>query len=235
MATASQLLAKLKTLRYSVNDKSFSVSANLIETTYRSSAYALLEDSVSQAAAVGISIMLKGFGNAAPKYSYVQGADIYLPTSPPASYPAMDIMTYFLFETRNAMRAIKVCEIRRKAAQNTITPNSFVYFSAEYEARGGLELGEMWNTLITQGKIAQGNLTYYPSYCYNQLYLLYPNWKTDSTQLSGAIDAVLRSGYSTGGTRRDIYTADYNTYKNNPAYQASYAKATCTGSSLNFP
>jgi hypothetical protein len=182
MATASQLLAKLKTLHYDSAQKDilFSDATALIETTYRTSAYALLEDSVSQAAAVGISIILKGLGNGAGRgYSYVQGADIYMPATPPvnypASYPAMDVMTYFLFETRNAMRAIKVCEIRRKAALNTITADSFINFQGEYEARGGLEVGEMWNTLITQGKLVKGSLTRFALYCYNDFICLTPN------------------------------------------------------------
>jgi hypothetical protein len=108
MATASQLLAKLKTLQYSGSTKPYSDAVSLIETTYRTQAYTLLEKSVSEAAAVGISIELKGLGTLGGGYSYVDGADIYMPTVPAQAYPSMDIMTYFLFETRNATRAIRV-------------------------------------------------------------------------------------------------------------------------------
>jgi hypothetical protein len=235
MATASQLLEKLKTLKYSSSPNSFIDAAEMIEVTYSSQAYALLEKSVAEAAAVGISIQLKGLGSAVGGYSYVEGANIYMPSVPAqASYPAMDIMTYFLFETRNATRAIKVCELRRKSALNQIASNSHVYFMGEYEAKGGLELGEMWDVLIKEGKIAAGSLTRYAWYCYNTLYKTYPNWRNSgSTDLGKAIDSVLNTSYASGGTRRDAYANDFKLYNTNATYKGIYSKATCTGASLS--
>jgi hypothetical protein len=235
MATASQLIAKFKATKYFGSNQPFLDAASLIETTYRTKAYALLEDSVSQAAVDGISIEFKGLGDAAPEYSYVLWADIYMPTNPPMFYPPMDIMTYFLFETRNAMRAKKSCELRRKAAHNEIVSNSYVYFCGEYEARGGLEIGEMWDALIKEKKLTVDDLTYYPSYCYNKLYKLYPNWKIQgSPDLGKAIDSVLNSSYSTGGTRRDTYAKEFKDYTTVPKYKA-HANSTCIGSSLSTP
>jgi hypothetical protein len=242
MATASQLLAKLKTLQYSGSTKPYSDAVSLIETTYRTQAYALLEKSVSEAATVGISIELKGLGDRGGGYSYVEGANIFMPTVPvprvPASdtYPPMDIMTYFLFETRNATRAVKVCELRRKAALNQIASSSFAYFMGEYEARGGLELGEMWDALIKEGKIASGSLSRYAWYCYNTLYKTYPNWRiSGNPDLGKAITKVLDSSYASGGTRRDAYVSEFNDYNTVPLYKDSQAKATCTGASLSTP
>jgi hypothetical protein len=244
MATASQLLAKLKTLQYSGSTKPYSDAVSLIETTYRTQAYALLEKSVSEAAAVGISIELKGLGDRGGGYSYVEGANIFMPTVPvprvPASdtYLPMDIMTYFLFETRNATRAIKQCELRRNAARNvwdSTILNSFVYFCGEYETRGGLELGEMWDALIKEGKIASGSLTPHARYCYS-FYKAYLSWRTNSSVLGKAITEVLNSSYrGGGGTRREAYALDYDECITVPKYKASLSSATCAGSTLSTP
>jgi hypothetical protein len=140
-----------------------------------------------------------------------------------------------LFETRNATRAIKVCELRRKAALNQIASSSFAYFMGEYEARGGLELGEMWDALIKEGKIASGSLSRYARYCYNDLYKTYPNWRpTGNTDLGKAITKVLDSSYASGGTRRDAYVSEFQLYNTDIRYKGQ-AQATCTGASLSTP
>jgi hypothetical protein len=244
MATASQLLSKLKTLQYSGSTKPYSDAVILIETTYRTRAYALLEKSVSEAAAVGISIELKGLGVRGDGYSYVEWANIFMPTVPKPRVPAsdtylpMDIMTYFLFETHNATRAVKFCELRRNAARNVYDSqilNSFVYFCGEYEARGGLELGEMWDTLIKDGKIASGSLTPHARYCYN-FYKAYLNWRTDSSVLGKAINEVLNSSYrGGGGTRREAYALDYDDCITKTDHKQSLLSATCAGSTLSTP
>jgi hypothetical protein len=244
MSTASQLLAKLKTLQLSVSTKPYSDAVILIETTYRTQAYTLLEKSVSEAAAVGISIELKGLGAKGNGYSYVEWANIFMPDKPAPRVPAsdtylpMDIMTYFLFETRNATRAVKFCELRRNAARNVYDSqilNSFVYFCGEYETRGCLELGEMWDALIKEGKIASGSLTPHARYCYN-FYKTYPNWRTDSTVLGKAINEVLNTSYrGGGGTRREAYALDYDACITDPKYKPSLLSATCAGSTLSTP
>jgi hypothetical protein len=244
MATASQLLAKLKTLQYLGNTKPYSDAVTLIETTYRTRAYALLEKSISEASAVGISIELKGLGTRGNGYSYVEWANIFMPTNPAPRVPTsdtylpMDIMTYFLFETRNATRAIKQCELRRNAARNVYDStivNNFVNVCGEYEARGGLELGEMWDTLIKDGKIASGSLTPHARYCYG-FYKAYLNWRTDSSVLVKAVTEVLDSSYrGGGGTRRIAYALDYDACITDPTIKPSLLSATCAGSTLSTP
>jgi hypothetical protein len=244
MANTPQLLAKLKTLQYSGSTKPYSDAVSLIETTYRTQAYALLERSVSESAAVGILIELKGLGTRGGGYSYVEWANIFMPANPAPRVPAsdtylpMDIMTYFLFETRNATRAIKYCELRRNAARNVYDSqilNSFVYFCGEYETRSGLELGEMWDALIKEGKTASGSLTPHARYLYN-LYKTYPTWRSSSSVLGKAIDSTLNSSYrGGGGTRREAYALDYDDCITLDPYKQSLLNATCAGSTLSTP
>jgi hypothetical protein len=192
----------------------------------------LLADSVSKAAAVGTTIEYKGFST--ETYSYVRFANIFMPTPSARTLSSQDAMTYFLFESRNAMRAKQFCELLRNAVSNLIVVNDFVRLSAEYETRGGLEIGRMWQQIIDRygAGVVPSNISRY----YYNLYLKSPSWETVPSQLTQAINDVLISKYSSGTsnglTRQQQYTNDYNTYRTNPKYQ-SYKTFACSGSGLN--
>ncbi len=101
MATAVELVAKFKSI--------FSSGGTFLESYGSIARDKLLVDSVNQAMADGVSIEFKGYGT--DTYPYTDVNSIYLP--PPNLNPitASEAMTIFLFESRNAMRAKRFCEL----------------------------------------------------------------------------------------------------------------------------
>lgn len=228
MATATQLVEAFR--------KDFSSAAGLLSNYGIIARDGLLADSVSKAAAIGTTIEYKGFGT--DTYSYVRFANIFMPVSDPAKpLSSQDAMSYFLFESRNAMRAKQFCELVKNAVSNLITANDFARLTIEYETRGGLEIGRMWQQIIDRYGAGASPATKSKSeYFYRNLYLKAPNWETVPSQLKQMIDNVLISVYSSGKnqglTRLQKYTNDYNDYKADVAYQ-SYKTFSCSGSNLN--
>jgi hypothetical protein len=228
MATATQLVEAFR-----VN---FSGAAGLISNYGAIARDGLLADSVSKAAAVGTTIEYKGFGSGS--YSYVKFANIFMPTSSARALSSQDAMTYFLFESRNTMRAKQFCELVKNAVSNLISANNFVKLYCEYETRGGLEIGRMWQQIIdrygTGSAPVAGSIS---QYYYKDVYLKTPAWETVPSQLTQAINDVLVSKYVAGSdkglTRQQVYTRDYNDYRTDPRYQ-TYKTFACSGSNLNL-
>jgi hypothetical protein len=104
MATVSSLLAAFKNL--------FPDGGALLESYGAVARDGLLADSVSRATTDGVSIEFKGFGN--DTYPFTRTNSVYLPPSNLRVMSAAEAMTVFLFETRNAMRAKKYCELKKK-------------------------------------------------------------------------------------------------------------------------
>lgn len=227
MATVSGLLTAFKNL--------YSQAGVLIESYGAVARDGLLADSVSQATTDGVSIEFKGYGTDTYPYTIVNS--VYMPPPNLRTISASDAMTVFLFETRNAMRAKKYCELNKKAALNQIAANSFATFMAEYETRGGLEIGRMWQQII--GRYGQSHTpTSGWSKYYYDLYLSAPNWETNSTQLSSVINSVLATVYQSGqyqGKSRQWYYINVNyTDVTSTAKKASYASSTCSGNTLVY-
>lgn len=226
MATVSGLLTAFKSL--------FPQAGTLIESYGAIARDGLLTDSVNQAATDGVSIEFKGYGTDTYPYTIVNS--VYLPPPSLRTVSASDAMTVFLFETRNAMRAKKYCELNKKAALNQISANSFATFLAEYETRGGLETGKMWQQIIDRYGQSHTPTSGWSKYYYN-LYLSAPSWETNSTQLSSLINSVLPSIYSSGryqGKTRQWYYINVN-YKNvTTTTQSYYSSSTCSGNALVY-
>lgn len=239
MATASELVAAFKNLT------GYKAAAELIEACGAKARDEFLKFSVDEAAKDGISIEFGGyavdkdeFGKFVGYASYAHTIKntIFMPHPSVRTMTTQNAMTWFLFETRNAMRAKKYCELYRDAAKGIKLQNSFVYFMAEYEARGGLEVGKLWQQLITTYKKnpSSGQSSYY----YN-LYQASPNWEKDSKQLGKAMETVLNepfdSGKYKGKTRRQSYAeVHFQHYAvTNKAYY-SHPTRTCAGSDLKL-
>jgi hypothetical protein len=227
MATVSGLLTAFKNL--------FPQAGALIESYGAVARDGLLADSVNQGTIDGVSIEFKGYGTDSYPYTIVNS--VYLPPSNLRVMSAPDAMTVFLFETRNAMRAKKYCELNKKAALNQLSANSFATFMAEYETRGGLEVGKMWQQIIDRYGQSHTPTSGWAKYYYN-LYLSAPSWETNSTQLSSVINSVLASLYQSGqyqGKSRQWYYVNVN-YADvtSAAKKASYASSTCSGNTLVY-
>jgi hypothetical protein len=226
MATVSGLLTAFKNL--------FPQAGALIESYGAIARDGLLTNSVNQAAADGVSIELKGYGTDTYPYTIVNS--VYLPPPSLRTISASDAMTIFLFETRNAMRAKKYCELNKKAALNQISANFFATFMAEYETRGGLETGKMWQQIIDRYGQNHTPVSGWSKYYYN-LYLSAPSWETNTTQLSSVIKNVLSSVYSSGqhqGKSRQWYYVNVN-HKNITTINQSYhSSSTCSGNALVY-
>lgn len=115
MASTTELLASFKNL--------FPQAGSLLESYGAVARDGLLADSVRQATADGISIEFKGYSKDTYPGTIINS--IYMPEPIKRTLSASDAMTYFLFETRNAMRAKKYCELYKKAALGQIDSNSF--------------------------------------------------------------------------------------------------------------
>jgi hypothetical protein len=138
MATVSALLTTFKNL--------FPQAGALIESYGAVARDGLLADSVNKATTDGVSIEFGGYEN--DTYPATRINRVYVPDPKVRILSASEAMTGFLFETRNAMRAKKYCELCRNAALNQISVNSFATFMGEYKTRGGLEIGRMWQQII---------------------------------------------------------------------------------------
>jgi hypothetical protein len=242
MATASELITALRNLKENPNDpksvvQPYKSTADLIDAHGAQACHILLNNSISQAAAVGISIEFGGYakdndGVYVP-YAHTRTNTIFMPHPSLGKLPIEDAMTWFLFETRNAMRAQKVCQLRRDTAKGLKTKDQFINLMGEYETRGGLEIGQMWQTIISKYR---KNPSSERSTYYHGLYKSSPNWENDPQQLSSAVNGVLISKYQSGQyqgkTRRQVYDEiHYSHVINNKAYY-SHPSITCTGNDL---
>jgi hypothetical protein len=226
MATVSGLLTAFKNL--------FPQAGALIESYGAIARDGLLTNSVNQATTDGVSIEFKGYGTDTYPYTIVNS--VYLPPPNLKTMSAADAMTIFLFETRNAMRAKKYCELKKRAALNQITSSSFATFMAEYETRGGLEIGKMWKQIIDRYGQSHIPTSGWAKY-YHGLYLSAPNWETDSTQLTSAINSVLSSVYGSGqhqGKPRKWYYENVNYKSVTTTNQSLYSSSTCSGNALVY-
>jgi hypothetical protein len=146
-------------------------------------------------------------------------------------------MTAFLFETRNAMRAKKYCELNRNSALNQISVNSFATFMGEYETRGGLEIGRMWQQIIDRYGQSHTPTSGWPKYYYN-IYLSAPDWENNSAQLSAAIKDALNTTYAPGsaygGKSRQWYYTNIIYQDVAVTRKNSYASLTCSGNALVY-
>jgi hypothetical protein len=200
-----------------------------------------LQFSVDEAAKAGISIEFGGYSIVKDKYGNDQYATyaqtisntIFMPHPSVRTLTTENAMTWFLFETRNAMRAQKYCQLHSEVAKGLKDKNQFIYFIAEYEVRGGLEVGQLWNTLIAKYKKSP---TPGQSLYYHNLYTASPNWETDSVQLSKAMENNLNTPYDSGSnqskTRRQVYGEDFSYYAvTNKNY---FSTKTCTANDLKL-
>jgi hypothetical protein len=105
----------------------------------------------------------------------------------------------------------------------------------EYETRGGLETGRMWQQIIDRYGQSHTPNSGWPKY-YHGLYLSAPNWETNSAQLSSAINGVLATVYQSGqyaGKSRQWYYLNVN-YSHITANNSYYGARTCTGNDLVY-
>jgi hypothetical protein len=239
MASALELIAALKGKDPSGRDY-FPAAATLIESYGAVARDQLLADSVNQATADGVSIVFKGFNTkSTDPYpgTYINSITMPQPSAYPSTNPltAAEAMTYFLFETRNAMRAKKYCEVSKKVALSIITSDEFAWKFGEFEARGGLEIGRMWKQISDRygsSKLPSSGLAKY----HYDLYVKTPNWETDVTQLNAATNSILSETYKGGDhkgrTRQWYYLNILLPDRLNPKYFSYFAQSTCSGSAL---
>jgi hypothetical protein len=237
MANVSGLLAALEVPEYPINSgkKPFSSIKVLIESYGAVARDGLLADSVSQATADGVSIEFKGFGDPGRTYPYTRINSVFLPSPEYRAMTAQEGMTVFLFETRNAMRARKYCELRKQAALNQITKEIFIKKMAEYETRGGLEVGKTWQQIVDRYGSAHTPPAGWPKY-YHGLYLKAPQWETNAAQLDAVISSVLSSVYSSGDDAGQSRSWAYENRHYNPiiSNRSAYSSQTCTGNNLTY-
>ncbi|MGB7414488.1 MAG: hypothetical protein WA902_09795 [Thermosynechococcaceae cyanobacterium] len=244
MATPSELITALRNLKNDQdtgpNPYPYKSAADLIVSCGAVARDIFLKSSVDNAAAKGISIEFGGYSKdkngAFEYYAHTINNTIFMPHPSVRTLAIEDAMTWFLFETRNAMRAQQYCQLYRDAAKGVKLLDSFVYFAAEYETRGGLEVGEMWQKIIsTYKKSPTSSLSTY----YYNLYKKAPNWINDSKQLGTLMDDVLRSQYTAGKdkgkSRRQKYGELFTLYTTGAgkAYY-SHPSVTCTGNNLKL-
>jgi hypothetical protein len=240
MATPSELIAALRNLKNGQANP-YKSAADLIDACGAEARDKFLQFSVDEAAKAGISIEFGGYAIVKDKYGKDQYSTyahtisntIFMPHPSVRTLTTENAITWFLFETRNAMRAQKYCQLHKEVANGFKDKNQFIYFMAEYEVRGGLEVGQLWSALIAK---YQKSPTRGQSLYLHNLYTASPNWATDPGQLSKAMENNLNTPYDSGSvqdkTRRQAYGDIFPFYAvTNKAY---FSTKTCTGSNLNL-
>jgi hypothetical protein len=236
MATASQLLLKFK--------QDFPDAGTKFESYGAITRDQFLTEAVNNAAAAGVSIEYGGYVNNGPQTSI---NTIFMPYPSYQTLTAIDAMTWFLFETRNAMRAKEYCAIyKRIATETTFAQDSFAWLIAKHEALGGIEVGEMWQKILNKyASTAEGKRIHTPpvgsrSKYFYDLYLAAPNWKAnnyDNAQLTKTIKDILISKHSTGQykgqTRSFSYGQKYQDFRKDVESMNFYRRTNCTGPDLD--
>lgn len=240
MATPSELIAALRNLKNGQANP-YKSTADLIDACGAEARDKFLQSSVDEAAKIGISIEFGGYATFKDKYGNDQYATyaqtisntIFMPHPNVRTLTTENAMTWFLFETRNVMRAQKYCQLYKEVANASKDENQFIYFMSEYEVRGGLEVGQLWSALIAKYKKSP---TPGQSLYYHNLYTASPNWATDPGQLSKAMEDNLNAPYDSGSnqtkTRRQVYGGDFSYYAvTNKNY---FSTKTCTANDLKL-
>jgi hypothetical protein len=145
-SSVSELLTALST----VSNGKFSEAAKLIQRYPL--AMALMNEAVMTANQKGLTIKYRGIGTVS-LYPYAYGVDFYSSQLADFQKPPERVMTYFLFEMQNAIRAREYGELLNKARNSaTFSSDSYVFLVLQYEAEGGIRVGRMWDEIIAAGK-----------------------------------------------------------------------------------
>jgi hypothetical protein len=124
---------------------------------------------------------------------------------------------------------------RKQAALNQIPKEIFIKKMAEYETRGGLEVGKMWQQIVDRYGSAHTPPAGWPKY-YHGLYLKAPQWETNIAQLDAVISSVLSSIYSSGDDAGKSRSWAYENrhYKHVIDNRSYYSSQTCLGNNLTY-
>jgi hypothetical protein len=205
MATnASELLAQLS--------KKFPDAVKVIQK-YPAS-LKLLNSTVDEANRKGLTLIYGGIGTQS-LYPYAQGVNFY--SSQLAAYqsPPERVANYFLFEMQNAMRAPEYAKVVYRAQNEAgFSSNSYVYLILEFETRGALPVGSMWNDIVAASGITLESKSAY----YRGLYLEFLQKKQqvgESAALTATIQKVRYTQYEdgSGDTRETRYNRNHEQYR----------------------
>jgi hypothetical protein len=145
-SSVSELLTALST----ASNGKFSEAAKLIQKYPL--AMALMNEAVTIANQKGLTIKYGGIGTAI-LYPYAYGVNFYSSQLADFQKPPERVMTYFLFEMQNAIRAWEYGDLYNKARNvATFSSDSYIFLILQYETEGAIRVGRMWDEIIAAGK-----------------------------------------------------------------------------------
>ncbi len=115
-----------------------------------------------------------------------------------------------------------------------VDATNFSWAMSEYETRGGLETGRIWQQIIDKYGISHTPKDYWADFYY-KIYLRAPKWETDIAQLNAEIQRNLDSKYQSGtyiGKTRDWYYTNLLYPERTVKYRAYYQSVSCSGTAL---